>query len=606
MLKFRFSTSERHVLQLLKEALAKHRILFAITLVLQSLVAVLDVSSIAILGLAINLFTQTGIDNSLLASLPAPIYSLLQDQPKNVVVIALIGGALFAQAMKSVVTYGGVISLAKLTQSVRTDFSVKISRQIFSLSYLEITRRTSGWMSAMFTSANSFSGLIRALMSMVLIISMIIGYLCLMIWINPTLTGFALILGIVLVILVKMLSEKLRSIASAIAKGEPAVLRTVVGYMQSPRLIRAFGITAELDREVRSEYSRLYALQSRATIISGLIGPSIEFLAIASIGLLFLALIGFLDGSSNNSLGEFSIALIAAYRIIPHAVKFASTRLIFIRSLPQAVIVADFLDYQEKAYIRNGGVACPQIRSDIKFNSVTFRYPNSRRDALSSVSFSIPKGSIVGIVGPSGSGKTTIADLLCGIIEPTGGSLEVNGYPLRQLDLKEWQAKLGLVDQNSSLLPLSIKQNLSFGDSSITDDKLIAAANAAEISDLVDSFPEGYSTIIGEGGQILSGGERQRLALARALARSPELLILDEATSALDTETEQKIQIALEQLHGRCTILIIAHRLNTLRIADRIIVLENGTIVEQGSLKTLLSNDGVFARVWRAQRGENE
>ena len=241
------------------------------------------------------------------------------------------------------------------------------------------------------------------------------------------------------------------------------------------------------------------------------------------------------------------------------------------------------------------------LRSAIDLDGITVRHAADEPPALSGLDLAIRRGETTAIVGPSGAGKSTIADLLIGLVTPEAGQVRVDGTPLAPEQLPAWRAQIGLVPQDCYLLNDTVQTNLLWACPDAADGD-IKRALAAAAADFVFDLPDGLDTLLGERGVRLSGGERQRLVLACALLRRPSLLILDEATSAVDSENEQRIQQAIETLHGRMTIVVIAHRLTTVRAADVIHVVEHGRVVESGPWDVLIARpDGRFRALCRAQ-----
>ena len=237
------------------------------------------------------------------------------------------------------------------------------------------------------------------------------------------------------------------------------------------------------------------------------------------------------------------------------------------------------------------------VRGEVRFDHVTLRYPGADRPALDDVDLTVPAGSNVAVVGATGSGKSTLAALVSRLHDPDAGSVRIDGVDMRDMSLADVSDLVGVVVQEPYLLHATIAENLRYAKPDATDDEIVAAAKAAAVHDVVAGLPDGYDTVVGARGHRFSGGEKQRLALARILLRNPPILVLDEATSALDTRTERSVQDALERLSAGRTTMTIAHRLSTVRDADRIVVMDAGRIVEAGTHAELLARGGRYAEL---------
>ena len=225
---------------------------------------------------------------------------------------------------------------------------------------------------------------------------------------------------------------------------------------------------------------------------------------------------------------------------------------------------------------------------------------------LSEVSFALPKGRVIALVGPSGAGKTTLADLLPRFHDPTEGRILMDGVPLTRITRRSLRSLMGVVSQDTVLLNDTVHANIAYGSPGATRAQVEAAAEAANAAGFVAQLPQGYDTMLGERGTRLSGGQRQRIAIARALLRDPPILILDEATSALDTESERLVQQAIDRLMRERTVLVIAHRLATVRDADEIVVLDAGRVVQRGTHEELFRAGGLYRRLYDLQFRDEE
>ncbi len=265
------------------------------------------------------------------------------------------------------------------------------------------------------------------------------------------------------------------------------------------------------------------------------------------------------------------------------------------RALTAAERVFEIMDTPPDIVDVEDAVAMPNMNGAVKFTDVHFGYEKAR-EVLHGISMDVKPGEMIGLVGHSGAGKSTLINLLMRFYDPTQGQIEMDGVDLRKIKIDDFRRQVGVVLQESYLFPGSIRDNISYGRPEATEIEIMEAAKAGNAHDFIVGFPDGYDTYVGERGQRLSGGERQRIAIARAILHNPQVLILDEATASVDTETERMIQEAIEHLVAGRTVFAIAHRLSTLRNADRLVVIDDGTIAEIGTHDELLALDGGIYR----------
>ena len=365
--------------------------------------------------------------------------------------------------------------------------------------------------------------------------------------------------------------------------------------------VRVFLLGGESVRRFGGLVEQLANASRQLTFLSAMVERS------AGIGINLLRVVVLAVGAVMALRGSISLGALAGFQAM---FLVLSSALSWISQYAPTVIQAagSLRRVEELLESENESAAAPplpphdRLQRAIELRDVTVEYAGGRR-ALDGVTATIPRGSSIAVVGPSGSGKSTLLSLLLRLQDPTRGSVRLDGRDLREGSVESLRQQMAVVSQDSFLFGASIAENIRVGRRDASDAEVEAAARAAEIHDFIASLPNGYATMIGERGMRLSGGQRQRIALARALVRDPEILLLDEATSALDATTEAAVNATLRRMAAGRTVVSVTHRLSSVVHADRVLVMANGRVVEEGAHETLLARGGVYASLWEKQHG---
>jgi len=377
-------------------------------------------------------------------------------------------------------------------------------------------------------------------------------------------------------------------------------------YSHLQESLTAINITKAFNREA-TEIERFnktnkdfYKIMMSFTRIDARSSPIIEF-----IGALVVAIVVYFAANDvvkgNWTTGSFFTFIGIAFSIYPPLKNIIQLNPQIQQSISAIERIFNLLDTKTQVIELPGAYKIKSFENEIKYENVTFEYKSGHK-VLKNINLNIKLDEVIGIVGPSGCGKTTLAHLLLRFYDPTEGAIYIDGHNLKEVELKSLREQIGIVTQETILFNESIKYNIAYGKENATDEEIINAAIAADAHDFImKKLSNKYDTIIGERGVILSGGEKQRIAIARAIIRNPKILILDEATSSLDAESEKTIQETLEKLIKGKTVLMIAHRLSTVKKCNRIVVIDEGCIVDIGTHDELLQKEGIYKRLHNLQ-----
>ena len=309
---------------------------------------------------------------------------------------------------------------------------------------------------------------------------------------------------------------------------------------------------------------------------------------------------GWLALEGELSIGAYSIIVFITQRLLWPLTRLGQTFDLYQRAMASTDRVLNLLD--TPIGLVEGDIELDETKGEINFDSIEFSYPE-RESVLDGVSLNIVAGETIGLVGSTGSGKTTLVGLLLRFHDPLEGSVSLDGNDVKELKLASLRGSISLVSQNTTLFPGTVRENILYGRPSASEEEVLEAARIAEATNFINELPEGWETDIGEDGHRLSGGQRQRLAIARAVLKNAPILVFDEATSNVDNETEAALQRSIERISTDRTTIIIAHRLSTVRNADKIAVLDSGKITELGKHEELVDADGLYSRLWSVQTG---
>jgi subfamily B ATP-binding cassette protein MsbA len=590
-----------------------YRNLLALGLITTSLASLLDGFTLVILiPLLKHLFgtagqlrpTSTRLE-ALMDRLVEPLVAgLSPGQAAGRLVVLLALGLL----LKNVMSYASSQISVRAQEGLVRDVRSRLFSHLLTLEMDFFQRTRAGQLiSAMITEVDQTKTVITAsLLSLFQNLVVVVTTLFILSQISIRLTFLTLAFVPLLVLGLQILLRRLRSHAQARARERGEITATITERLGAIRLIRAYGEEERESSRFHAQAERYRKRVIRTQRFSSLTSPLSEIFS----GFLVILIIW--AGTKPGLVGLHSalapeaiiVFLMAALKLSSPLKTIASFPASMAVTLASAERVFDLLD-QPPAELEAPGEETARFEREIAFDNVSFRYGKGDL-VLSEVSFRMSRGKVVALVGPSGAGKTTAADLLPRFHDPTSGQILMDGVPLTKLTRRSLRALMGVVSQETVLLNDTVLANIAYGSPGATREQVEDAAKAANASTFIAALPLGYDTMLGERGTRLSGGQRQRIAIARALLRDPPILILDEATSALDTESERLVQQAIERLMHHRTVLVIAHRLATVRNADEIVVLEAGRVVQRGTHEELLQTSGLYRRLYDLQFRDEE
>ncbi len=389
----------------------------------------------------------------------------------------------------------------------------------------------------------------------------------------------------------KKVSMKTRKLISAVTK---VVQETITGI----KVVKAFTMEDEMQKRCEKTVTEHYRNIMREVRVNEFTTMAMEVLA--GIGVSIILWYGsYLILNDRITIGDFFSFVTAVLMMYTPLRRLSKVNNKFQKVRTALHRIREIFLYEDEI---GGKVEKDSFDGHILYRNVTFYYPETKEPALNKVSFEVKPGERLAIVGFSGAGKSTLVDLMLGFWKEYEGEILIDGINIKEYSLKSLRSHIGIVSQDIILFDDTVKNNILFGKPEATDEEIIEAARAAYAHEFIMEMPEGYDTYIGEKGIKLSGGQKQRIALARTILKNPKILILDEATSSLDADSEAKVQQALEALMPGRTTIIIAHRFSTIQKADKIVVLDKGSVVEYGNHEDLMKKEGVYYRLYKSQQ----
>lgn len=515
-----------------------------------------------------------------------------------VFIVGLFLGTIIVRVLSM---WGRIRLMGYLGQRIVFELRKRLYRafQRLSLSYYD-KEHTGRLMSRMLSDTQAIQRFMNMGLQQIIVHStMVIGIAVILFSENVKLAAIALIPVPVVIMIGKLFSSKFKSIFRTVRRRTANLSAAVNENISGVRVVKSF---AQEEREIEGfDVKNEDVLDAHMSAVKtrGRFNPLIIFLMmIATLALWYF-------GGRAVIVGTITLGVLTQYitymnQFYPPMQQLLNLTEMFQQSATAAERLFNIIDTPSEVADRVNAVKIERPDGLIKFNDVTFEYEVGER-ILKDINLEIQPGKMIGLVGQTGSGKSTLVSLLCRFYDPTKGSITIDGIDLRDIDTKSLRSNIGMVLQDSFLFAGTIKENIAYGKPQAGEAEIIEAAKAANAHDFIMNLPDGYDSEVGERGVMLSGGEKQRISIARAILKNPKILILDEATSAVDTATEMSIQGALDRLISGRTTIAIAHRLSTLRNANRLYVLDKGQVIESGSHRELLDQDGEYAKLCKIQ-----
>jgi len=511
-------------------------------------------------------------------------------------------------ALRQLVSFVRDFTITRLNESIQFQVRLDLFRHLTELSPSFYERRlTGGILAQMLRDAGAVNAFIMAVVVSPLVdVLTFLACVSYAIWVSPSLFAAVAALIPFYVIVFKLTNGRMMFWAKRGRDEFEAMTGHLTERLTGMQEVQLFNAVGRETEKFGGILERFRSVNVRTSLWQGLAMASSALLnAVGPLLVLWMSVRLIRDGRMN--VGEFMKFYALLGMLYAPVSRFIEVNSIYRMNVPSLAKVLGFFATPSEVTDRPGATPLPAVRGEVEIDHVDFAYgggPPTGKLALPvfrGLSFRISPGEKVGIVGPSGCGKSTVIKLLARFVDARSGAVRIDGRDVRDVTLSSLRDAVGVVSQVPFIFKASIRENILYGRPGASFEEVVAAAKAANIHEEILGFPGGYESDAGERGAMLSGGQRQRVAIARVLLRDPRILLLDEATSALDTESERLVQQAVDRLAEGKTCLIVAHRLSTLTTCDRIVVLDEGRVVEEGPMQALLDRGGLFARLWRMQ-----
>lgn len=582
---------------LIRDAFSKYRKQFVITLILGLVAGLFGGVGIGAIIPLFAFITESGAqpieELNFISRSIEKLFSILNIEYNLFFLMILIVGLFI---LKALITYLSHYVNEKIATDFENEARKKLFRKALKADWPFLLKQRIGHLeSILMLDTYMSSGILSHINGVIMVGTSIIMYAFVAINISASITLLTLGLGVILFFLLRPFFYRIRKLSENFGKIYKNINNHVSEHMLGAKTVKATATEDKVIDSAGQDMEILRKIRIDIALLNKAPGSFIEPLGLIFISILLLFYY-YYDPQFNI------ISFAAIMYLVQKKISFMqsiNTRLNSINeALPHLQTVLDFEKSAEEHEEKNTGNLPFSFENRISIKNLSFSY-DSETSILGNLNLTINRGEIIGLIGPSGTGKTTLVDILLRLFPPGSGEISVDGKSINDINIGSWRKKVSYVSQDIFLLNDTIENNIRFYDDSITQDDITESSKLANIYDFIANLPDGFNTTVGERGVRLSGGQRQRIILARALARKPEILILDEATSALDNESEVLIQKSIENLKNKVTIIVIAHRLSTVMNSDRLLVLEDGKITEEGKPSKLLKNkDSYFFKVY--------